>query len=455
MTEPRASASMVGDGLSFGARATGFEAGTHSPREVLEGYLARLEAVEPQLHAFVAYDLDAARRSADAATARWRAGRPLSPIDGMPVGVKDIIATADFPTRMGSPLFADAKPEDDAACVQAVRDGGGIVIGKTVTTEFATGASGPTVNPHDPAHSPGGSSSGSAAAVAAGMIAAGFGTQTLGSILRPAGFCGIVGYKPSHGSLSLAGIHPVSATLDHLGVLAVDVEDAWRLARWVAERAPGTADRGLGGPVDAPLTSLPLGRVACLRLPWQDELDAASQRAFEGCLASLRGRGVEVVEPDGDPALAGLVRALAPLADAALDLMCFEMRWPYAGYRARRPDALSAKVNEQLERGLAMTTGTYAELRRLRLELAARVESLADAYDAFVLPAGSGPAPEGLSDTGSRTALTYWSYLGLPAIALPLMQVGHLPMGLQLAGFGGQDRRLVRQALGLMRAFER
>ncbi len=444
-------AGLVARGPSFTSTTTDFGDGATSPRAVLEWHLERIALAEPDVRAFVVYDLDAARTAADAASARWRAGRPLSPIDGMAIGVKDIVATAAFPTRMNSPLFADAEPDIDAACVRAVRDGGGIVVGKTVTTEFATGASGPTVNPNDPARTPGGSSSGAAAAAAAGMVAAGFGTQTLGSILRPAAFCGVVGYKPSFGALSLGGIHPVSASLDHLGVIAPHVEDAWRLARWVAERAPGHAGGSLGGAVDGPLQPLPPRRLTVLRLDgWMRELEPSALQAFEDGLDRLRQRGVTIVEPAADPLLTALTSALEPVAERALDLMAFDMRWPYLGYRERQPDGLSRHILDLLERGLGLDLAAYAAIHEERRLLRSRVTALAGRYDGFLLPAGSGPAPIGLANTGSRTTLTYWTFLGLPAISLPLLEVDGLPMGLQLAGFASMDRTLVRQAAWLL-----
>ena len=204
---------------SFARAVPYFMSGARTPREFLEQCLETLVAREPTVKAFVTLNLDAARAAADLATARYRAGRPLSIVDGCPVGIKDIMDTSDMPTQMGSALFAGWQPRYDAACVQAMRHGGAVIVGKTVTTEFACGGPGATTNPFDATRTPGGSSSGSAAAVGAGMLPVALGTQTQGSTLRPASYCGVVGFKPTHGALTMAGVHPISTTHDHLGVL--------------------------------------------------------------------------------------------------------------------------------------------------------------------------------------------------------------------------------------------
>jgi len=203
-----------------------FVSGKQTPREFLEASLALLEQWEPKIGAFVCTNVPAARAAADRSTARWRADKPLSAIDGMPVGIKDIIETVDMPTEMGSPLFAGWRSEKDAACVRALRDAGAVILGKTVTTELAAFEPRGTRNPWNVAHTPGGSSSGSAAAVAAGMVPLAFGTQTAGSIIRPACYCGVVGYEPSFGLIARAGVKALADSLDTIGCIARSVEDA-------------------------------------------------------------------------------------------------------------------------------------------------------------------------------------------------------------------------------------
>src|SRR5436189_3832202 len=215
-----------------------FAGGSDSPRQFLEGCLAEIAALEPKLGAFVHLDIDAARAAADQASARWRDGRPRSKIDGMPIGIKDIIETATMPTEQGSPLFVGWRSERDAASVVALREAGAVIVGKTVTTEFAATEPRGTRNPHDLRRTPGGSSSGSAAGVAAGMISAGLGTQVIGSTIRPASYCGCVGFKVTVGALNRGGSYD-GLSQSSSGVLAATLEDAWQVAHEIAVRAGG------------------------------------------------------------------------------------------------------------------------------------------------------------------------------------------------------------------------
>src|SRR6516164_423959 len=206
-----------------------FKDGSASPREFLEGCLANVKALEPKIGAFVHLNVDAARDAADASGARWRSGCPLSPIDGMPIGIKDIIETADFPTENGSPLYLGWRSERDAASVAALREAGAVILGKTVTTEFAATEPRGTRNPHDLRRTPGGSSSGSAAGVACGIVPAALGTQVVGSILRPASFCGCVGFKPTVGAINRGGSYDGLSQSVH-GTIAASLGDAWQVA---------------------------------------------------------------------------------------------------------------------------------------------------------------------------------------------------------------------------------
>jgi Asp-tRNA(Asn)/Glu-tRNA(Gln) amidotransferase A subunit family amidase len=229
-----------------------FAAGKDSPREFLERCLAALDAWEPRIGAFVTLNLPEARASADRATARWRAGNPLSPIDGMPLGIKDIIETADMPTQNGSPLFAGFRSERDAASVAALREAGGVIVGKTVTTEFAATEPRDTRNPWDPSRSPGGSSSGSAAAVGAGIIPVGLGTQVIGSTLRPASFCGCYGFKPTVGALNRGGSYD-GLSQSATGMIAASLPEAWQVAYEIVKRTGGDPGfPGLYGPATPP-----------------------------------------------------------------------------------------------------------------------------------------------------------------------------------------------------------
>lgn len=424
---------------------------TFSPREHLEAAIENISRAEPVLNVFAHLDLASARRDADASTLRYRRGRPLSPIDGMLVGIKDIIDTADMPTEMGSPIYRGWRPRSDAAAVQAIRCGGGIVLGKTRTTEFAIGAATTTRNPHDTSRTPGGSSSGSAAGVAAGMFNSALGTQTQGSIIRPASYCGVVGYKPTWGMLPLSGVHPVSGSHDHLGAIAENVDSAWRLASWIAEQCPDSqnprhpASQAPGSQARSP------SRIAVLRTAGYKELSPEELAAFDRQLELWRARAIEVVEPAHDPALALFCSEVDKIPEVSMQMVAYEMRWPYESYAERHPDMLGEKIRDLLAKGKAIDEAAHAQHLRSRDDLLRVAGKLGERYDAFVLPAASGIAPKGLAQTGSRTLLVYSSYLGLPACSLPLQCVDSLPFGIQLMGAAHSDHRLISCASSLER----
>src|ERR1700726_639080 len=237
--------------------AQSFASGAQTPRQFLEASLELLEYWEPRIGAFVCTNLPAARAAADRSTARWRNRKPLSAIDGMPVGIKDIIETVDMPTEMGSPLYAGWRSQKDAACVRALRDAGAVIIGKTVTTEFAASEPRGTRNPWNVAHTPGGSSSGSAASVAVGIVSAALGTQVISSTVRPASYCGCVGFKPTVNALNRQGSHDYQSQ-SCTGILGASLEDVWQIAREIVTRVGGDAGTpGLQGPDKAPSANKP------------------------------------------------------------------------------------------------------------------------------------------------------------------------------------------------------
>lgn len=437
----------------FAAEREGFLAGKRTPRDLLEKCIANIEASEKVVRAFAHVDLEGARAAADRSADRYRAGRPLSPIDGMPIGVKDIIDTRDMPTQMNNTFFEGHMPRADAACVRATREGGGIMLGKTITTEFAIGRSGPTVNPHNTAHTPGGSSSGAGAGTAAGMFCAGFGTQTQGSIIRPASFNGVVGFKPTLGALSTDGVHPLSRSHDHLGVLGQSVDTVWALARWVGEIAPCQDSDGLGGMAGSPLSIRRPTRLAVPRTAGFNELDAASGAAFEAKLDDLRSGDIAVVESHDDPLLADVTVRLDHVIDVSIRMVAFDMRWPFRSYLEAATEQMGPRLHNLVKLGHEVTLDEYRMLRAEREDLRRRVQELARSYDAIILPAASGPAPEGFEYTGARTFLVYWSFLGFPALSLPLMDVGGMPFGMQLVGFGGRDYDLLQIAKCLTAEF--
>jgi Asp-tRNA(Asn)/Glu-tRNA(Gln) amidotransferase A subunit family amidase len=424
-----------------------FASGGDTPRDFLERCLATIDEREAEIGAFVALNVAGARDAADRATERWRAGRQLSPIDGMPVGVKDIIETADMPTQMGSPLYDGWRSGRDAASVAALRAAGAVVLGKTVTTEFAATEPRGTRNPWDPARTPGGSSSGSAAAVACGMVAAALGTQVIGSIVRPASYCGCVGYKPSLGGLNRGGSHDNFSQSCH-GVLAATSAEAWTVAREIAARAGG--DPGWLG-VMGPATPLPR-RPRTLALleteGWPRRSDAAG-RALDAAIARLSDAGIAIMSRGNDATLGAVEASLADAMALSRAINNWEARWPLNAYRERDEAMLSRGMMERLVAAEAMTQADYAALLRRRFETRALWAGLAASCDAVVTLSAPGAAPLGLHSTGDPGFAVAASLLGVPAVSLPLLRAEGLPLGLQIIGFEQRDADLFGAIAGI------
>jgi Asp-tRNA(Asn)/Glu-tRNA(Gln) amidotransferase A subunit family amidase len=439
--------------ISFHAARAQFKLGTYTPRDFLEECLTRIGERESELHAFVVLNVAAARKAADESTLRYRRGESLSPLDGCPIGVKDIIATADMPTQMNSPAFAGWQSGYDAACVYALRRAGAIIVGKTVTTEFAIGGSGPTTNPFDRARTPGGSSSGTAAAIGAGMLPAGLGTQTGGSTLRPASYCGVVGFKPTIGALHMGGVHPLSTTCDHLGVIAASLDDAWLTASQISLGAisPG---HGLlnGASLEMPQPIRPRCLIWLHTKGWR-EIDGETDHEFRGLMDVLRERGVEIIDRESDARVAAFEDEIDREVDGAQDIVACEMQWPFADYIARHGAMIGPRIHGLLARADELGPAGYERTLAVRQHVQQQWAELAKAVvaDAYVTLASSGPAPLGLEHTGSRTFLTYASWLGVPAFSLPLIQVAGLPVGLQLIGAAGEDGALCARVSWIMK----
>ena len=436
------------------AAVADFRSGADSPRHFLERCLAAIAAREAQVGAFVHYDAANARRQAEASAARWRAGQPLSPIDGMPVGIKDIIETADFPTEMGSPLYAGWRSERDAASVVALRAAGAVIVGKTVTTEFAATEPRGTRNPLDPARTPGGSSSGSAAAVAAGMLSVGIGTQVVGSILRPASYCGVRRlqavarrHQSRRQPRRLEPKLPWRAGGVARRCLAGGLRDCRPRRRrpWfsrarrpaVAARAGSTAPAGAAGD----------GRLGGGLGEAKAQLDAA--------VARLRARGVEIVARAGHAGVAAVEQALSGALALAFRLHAWECRWPLNTYRDRDAGKLSKIMLQRLAEAEAMTPADYRAALAERAALRNIYAELARDCDACVTLSASGPAPLGLQSTGNPAFAAPSSLLGAPAVSLPLFTVDGMPVGLQVMGFEQCDAALFGVAAWIERAVAR
>ena len=439
---------------SYFAAIEAFNDGTDSPRAFLERCLETIAAHEAEIGAFVATNPDAARNDADAASARWKSGSTLSLIDGMPLGIKDIMETHDMVTEQGSPLFTGWRMGRDSAAVAALREAGAVIVGKTVTTEFASTEPRGTRNPWDTERTPGGSSSGSAAAVAAGMVSAALGTQVLGSIVRPASFCGCYGYKPSLGGINRGGSFD-GFSQSCTGTIAASLAEAWTVAREISARAGGDPGYvGLMGPRELPAARMPK-RVAMIETGgWDDATDEAKQALAEA-REILAAAGIEVADRTTSAAIEAAEAAIADARPLSMDINAWEGRWPLNTY-ARDMDrsVLSQGSQDRLATAEAMTQedfqGLLAERERVRQTYAA----LADHADVCVTLAANGPAPVGIDWTGDPTILVPSSLLGTPAASLPVLQAEGLPLGLQLIGFTDQDAAMFAAAGGILSLFD-
>ena len=429
-----------------------FASGDDNPREFLERCLKALDTWEPQIGAFVTLNLPAARAAADASTARWRAGKPLSAIDGMPMGIKDVIETVDMPTQMGSPLFENWRSMKDAASVVALRAAGAVILGKTVTTEFAAMFPRGTRNPWNPAHTPGGSSSGSAAATAAGIISAGLGTQVIGSVLRPASFCGVVGYKPTVHALNRTGSHdPQSQSCT--GILAASLEDAWQVAYEIAQRAGGDPGwPGLSGPERLPAAKKPR-QLAFLETAGWAFADAPAKQCMQDALARIGAAGVKVLTRGTHAMVDAIEPDIAGAFDLSFLINDFENRPFLQTCAARDIEKLSPPTRERFIKTAGMTLAEYREGLTRRDEIRAAYAELAADCDACVALGAVGPAPEGLGSTGNPQMNVAASLLGIPAITLPVFTVNDMPLGLQVMGFANRDADAVAIAAWLRTLF--
>ncbi len=403
--------------------------------ELATAYLDRIEAREGVVGAWQYLD----REQALAEARRRDAEPPRGPLHGVPIAVKDLIDTVDMPTGYGSPIYRGHRPAADAACVALARAAGAVVLGKTVTTEFAAFTPGKTANPRNPAHTPGGSSSGSAAAVADGMAPLAFGSQTAGSVIRPAAYCGVVGYKPSFGLISRAGVKPLADSLDTVGILAGNVEDAAFFAGVLTERP---ALRHLAMPEQPP-------RFGLYRTPMWDEAEPATAAALDIARAALERVGAAVVEL----AIAPEHHGLDKVQDAVMGFeMCRSLAYERIGHSAE----LSPRLAQMLDAGMAIGADVY-DAALARTEAArAGLDGFFGGCDALLVPAAPGEAPQGLGYTGNPVFNRMWTLLGVPCATLPARwDANGLPTGVQLVGRSRDDARLMACAAFLEQALAR
>jgi Asp-tRNA(Asn)/Glu-tRNA(Gln) amidotransferase A subunit family amidase len=392
--------------------------------------LEKAKAVEPTLKAFEYLPQDIARRP--------------GPVSGIPVAIKDIIATADMPTTNGSPIYRDHVPAADAWVVERLRNLGATIFGKTVSTEFAWRHPGPTVNPWNRKHTPGGSSSGSAAAVAAGIVPLALGTQTLGSVIRPAAFNGVVGLKPSFGAIPRTGVHPLSPSLDHVGFFARRVDDvafALSLLATSSDRDPhGRPIPGFQVDTDKGVPPLDKPRLAIVRFEKWSRAEPQQQAAFEAAIAKFRDAGAVLEElelPELDHANWNAINTILA-SEAALI---------FSDLVERYPDRTSDRLKELVQTGKACSAYDYLAAKALQEKLRLRFATDISGFDAVLTLPAFGEAPEGLGYTGDAEYCAPWTFLGVPAVTLPAgFGKNGLPLGLQIVGAYREDHRLLRVA---------
>jgi Asp-tRNA(Asn)/Glu-tRNA(Gln) amidotransferase A subunit family amidase len=423
--------------LGAAEAARRIRAGTLSPSNLLAACLKRIDTVEPAVGAWVRLDRDAAARVAVQRDIEAREGRFAGPLHGVPIGLKDIFDVAGLPTTSGAPAWATRHPTADAASVSCLRGGGAVVMGKLVTTPFASRDSSATRNPWNPEHTPGGSSSGSAAAVAARMLPLALGSQTVGSVLRPAAYCGVVGFKPTHGRVGTAGVLALAPSLDHVGIFSRAVEDCALALSLLAEAGPAAPvppddyPGALGAP-PPPRIGVLASLLASATPEMAKHLDALLRE-----LEAAGARLVDVALPDSFTALleAGqtLLRAEAAAAHAPL----------YGAHAAVYPP----RIKELIERGQAVTATEYLVAKDVRRRARVELSALAARHDALLAPAIGAPAPRGLAATGDPSFCAPFTFAGLPAIALPTGVDGSgLPLSVQLVGAAWSEARLLAAA---------
>ncbi|MCG8596786.1 MAG: amidase [Kiloniellales bacterium] len=420
-------------------------AGEITAEALVQAYLARIDEVDGEIGAWAHLDPDHALAQARTLDQLRGRGLPLGPLHGLPVAVKDIVDTADLPTENGSALLRGRRPETDATLVSLLRQAGAVVLGKSVTTEFAMYAPGKTANPHHLKHTPGGSSSGSAAAVAAGMAPLAIASQTNGSVIRPASFCGVVGFKPSHGRISRHGVLTLSRPLDTMGVMATTVEDAALLAEVLM--AYDSSDRDMRplpapGLLDVAREAPPLPpRFAFVKTPvWEQAEDDMTAALSE--LADHLGADCERVD-------------LPALYDRALpshrSIMCADLAKNLQPYYERGREGISPQLAALIEEGRSVTAIDYNRALEWREVLYDGLAEIFENFDAILTAPAPGEAPSGLEATGNPAFCTMWTFLGTPAVSLPVFTGSSgLPMGVQLVGPRSEDARLLRSASALL-----
>jgi len=388
--------------------------GQLDPKNLIEQSFNLANQVEPKLKAFVTRGaLEDLKKSIQP-----------GPLSGIPVGIKDIINTVDFVTTNGSPIYAQHQPKADAPIVQKIRSLGGVIFGKTVTTQFAWKTPGPTVNPHNEEHTPGGSSSGSAAAVAAGIVPLALGTQTVGSVVRPAAFCGVVGFKPSFGAINKEGTHPLSYSLDHIGFFTRSVDDA----AYAYELLKNNDEPSLNLNSSKAITPLRQPKIAFIRTPFDGLMSQEQVQLMESVVEKLKKAGATVQAIDLPAKYWGGVKQLHTI-------MAYEAAQIHKDHMLNKQDLLCQNIKELVSAGLQVSDDQYQRAIATQSKLRKEIAEVFKDYDVLLCAPATGEAPKGLGSTGDPSFCALGSFLGIPAINIPAGKSKQgLPLGAQLMG---------------------
>jgi Asp-tRNA(Asn)/Glu-tRNA(Gln) amidotransferase A subunit family amidase len=419
-----------------------------SCEQLAEACLARIALLEPTVGAWAYLNPEQVLAQARQADCRRQQGLMQGrALNGIPVGIKDIFDTCDMPTENGTPANQGRQPDTDATVVRLLREAGAVIAGKTVTTELAVYSPGKTTNPHDPGRTPGGSSSGSAAAVACGMVPLAVGTQTNGSVIRPASYCGVVGFKPTFGTIPRDGILRQAPSLDQVGVFSRQVYDSALLVSAIRDRVRNHGDTLPWPEFDLKILAAGLQRpprLALARTALWPEAAAATKKALLAAVGTIGCKVEELILP------AITTRAI----ECHRTIMLGEMAHNYHHLYREHRQALSRQLLDMLEAGRAITLSRYLAAKNLATEIAGELDNAMAGYDCVLTPATPAAAPAGLASTGSPIFSTLWSLCGSPALSLPVLaDPTGLPLGLQLVGARGGDMRLLQAAQWLEEKF--
>jgi len=434
--------------LTATAARAAIDAGDLTSRELVDACLDQVERRDAEVGAWTYLNPEIARDAADKADQAAKNSKATGPLHGIPVGLKDIIDTKDMPTEQGSALFKGRRPVTDSTMAQLLRDAGAIIMGKTVTTEFALTAAGKTRNPHNPNHTPGGSSSGSAAAVADHQVPLSIGSQTGGSMIRPASFCGIHGFKPTFGSISRAGMHPLARPLDHPGIYARSLEDIALMGDVLMVKDP----------LDLDMRGHPKGNL--VEAVAKDAVETAPRIAF------VKGPMWEAAEPYMEALFSDIVAELGSTArevemagifDDALDchstVMMANVVANLGDFVRNTPDQVQKETIRRVKQGYDISAEDYVKAIEFSDTIDAAVEHMFEHCDVIITPAAPGEAPEGIDGTGNAIFQKLWTLTGVPTLTLPKLQgPNRLPIGVQVIGRFGHDADLFRNAMWIENA---